>query len=58
MNGCARMDFKFSAEDEAFRHEVRSFMQANLPQDIAQDVSRWVNRASSVMSGDWLSCTE
>ncbi|MGO9512678.1 MAG: acyl-CoA dehydrogenase family protein [Steroidobacteraceae bacterium] len=37
------MDFKFSAEDEAFRHEVRSFMQANLPQDIAQDVSRWVN---------------
>ena len=37
------MDFKFSAEDEAFRHEVRSFIQSHLPPDIAQDVSRWIS---------------
>jgi alkylation response protein AidB-like acyl-CoA dehydrogenase len=37
------MNFKFSAEDEAFRHEVRNFIRTHLPQDIAQDVSRWIN---------------
>jgi alkylation response protein AidB-like acyl-CoA dehydrogenase len=35
------MDFNFTAEDEAFRREVRSFVQTHLPADIALDVSRW-----------------
>ena len=37
------MDFKFTTDDESFRQEVRSFIRANLPQDIAEDVSRWFN---------------
>jgi len=36
------MDLQFTAEDEAFRQEVREFVQANLPSDIATDTRRWV----------------
>ena len=37
------MDLRFTAEDEAFREEVRGFMRANLPREIADDSRRWVN---------------
>jgi alkylation response protein AidB-like acyl-CoA dehydrogenase len=37
------MNFEFTPEDEAFRLEVREFLRANLPAEIAQDVRRWVN---------------
>jgi alkylation response protein AidB-like acyl-CoA dehydrogenase len=37
------MKFEFSAEDEAFRREVRDFIRANLPADCAMDVRRWTN---------------
>ena len=36
------MDLQFTAEDEAFRQEVREFVQANLPTDIATDTRCWV----------------
>jgi len=47
------MEFRFSAEDEKFRQEVRAFMRANVPADLARrssignhpplkaDVQRW-----------------
>jgi hypothetical protein len=48
------MDFKFSAEDEAFRAELRSWLEANLPrrersEDIEEpfsdeSVSHWQRR--------------
>jgi alkylation response protein AidB-like acyl-CoA dehydrogenase len=37
------MDFQFSADDEAFRDQVRQFIAANLPRDIQQDVRHWYN---------------
>lgn len=37
------MDLRFTLEDEAFRQEVRSFIEANLPPEIAADSRRWVN---------------
>jgi alkylation response protein AidB-like acyl-CoA dehydrogenase len=37
------MDLRFTAEDEAFREEVRAFVQRNLPPEIAADSRRWVN---------------
>ena len=37
------MDLRFTPEDEAFRHEVRAFIEANLPPEIAADSRRWVN---------------
>ena len=37
------MNFEFSPEDEAFRREVREFLRAHLPAEIAEDVRRWVN---------------
>lgn len=37
------MDFQFSAEDEAFRREVRAFIATNLPDDVRTDVRRWFN---------------
>src|SRR5271155_816744 len=36
--GCGRseasMDFNFSAEDEGFRHELRTWLEANVPKDL------------------------
>jgi alkylation response protein AidB-like acyl-CoA dehydrogenase len=37
------MNFEFSPEDEAFRTEVREFIHANLPAEIARDARRWFN---------------
>jgi alkylation response protein AidB-like acyl-CoA dehydrogenase len=37
------MNFEFSPEDEAFRTEVREFIRANLPAEIARDTRRWLN---------------
>ncbi len=37
------MDLRFTAEDEAFRQEVREFVHARLPPEIADDSRRWVN---------------
>jgi alkylation response protein AidB-like acyl-CoA dehydrogenase len=37
------MDLRFTAEDEAFRQEVRAFVQSNLPPETADDSRRWVN---------------
>jgi alkylation response protein AidB-like acyl-CoA dehydrogenase len=37
------MNFGFSPEDDAFRTEVRSFLRASLPADIALDVHHWHN---------------
>ena len=37
------MDLRFTAEDEAFRQEVREFVHAHLPPEIADDSRRWVN---------------
>ena len=37
----ADMNFTFSPEDQAFRMEVREFVRAQLPADIARDVHRW-----------------
>lgn len=37
------MDLRYSAADEAFRQEVRAFMQAHMPSTIAADIHRWVN---------------
>ncbi len=37
------MDLRFTPEDETFRSEVRAFMQANLPPEVAADARRWVN---------------
>jgi alkylation response protein AidB-like acyl-CoA dehydrogenase len=37
------MKFEFSAEDEAFRAEVRAYFASELPPDIAADVRRWKN---------------
>ena len=37
------MDLRFTAADEAFRQEVRTFMRDNLPREIAADVRRWNN---------------
>ena len=31
------MDFKYSEEDEAFRHELRSWLEANVPKDWRDD---------------------
>ena len=33
------MDFKFSAEENAFREEVRAFLKANLPEQTARNVA-------------------
>jgi alkylation response protein AidB-like acyl-CoA dehydrogenase len=35
--------FEFSPEDQQFRLEVREFIQANLPPEIATDTRRWYN---------------
>jgi alkylation response protein AidB-like acyl-CoA dehydrogenase len=37
------MNFEFSPEDEAFRAEVREFVRASLPAEIARDACRWFN---------------
>jgi alkylation response protein AidB-like acyl-CoA dehydrogenase len=37
------MDLRFTAADEAFRQEVRAFMQAHVPPEIAADTRRWNN---------------
>jgi alkylation response protein AidB-like acyl-CoA dehydrogenase len=37
------MRFDFSAEDEAFRREVREFIRAKLPAECATDIRRWTN---------------
>ena len=37
------MNFGFSPEDDAFRREVRTFIRAHLPPDIALDVHHWYN---------------
>jgi alkylation response protein AidB-like acyl-CoA dehydrogenase len=37
------MNFGFSPEDDAFRREVRTFIRAHLPADIALDVHHWHN---------------
>ena len=37
------MNFAFSADDEAFRLEVRSFFEQNLPPLIREDTRRWTN---------------
>ena len=37
------MDLRFTAEDEAFRQEVRAFMQAHVSPEAARDVRRWSN---------------
>ena len=37
------MDLRFTAADEAFRQEVRTFMRDNLPREIATDIRRWYN---------------
>ncbi|MFL6606468.1 MAG: acyl-CoA dehydrogenase family protein [Steroidobacteraceae bacterium] len=37
------MNFGFSPEDDAFRKEVRTFIRAHLPPDIALDVHHWYN---------------
>lgn len=37
------MNFEFSPEDEAFRREVREFIGAHLPAEIARDTRRWFN---------------
>ena len=37
------MDLRFTAADEAFRQDVRAFMQAHVPPEIAADTRRWVN---------------
>ena len=37
------MKFEFSPDDEAFRLEVREFLRANVPPDIAEEIRRWVN---------------
>jgi alkylation response protein AidB-like acyl-CoA dehydrogenase len=37
------MDLRFTQADEAFRREIRDFLQANLPREIADDTRRWVN---------------
>jgi alkylation response protein AidB-like acyl-CoA dehydrogenase len=37
------MNFEFSPEDEAFRTEVREFISACLPEQIARDTRRWFN---------------
>jgi alkylation response protein AidB-like acyl-CoA dehydrogenase len=37
------MDFEFSPEDAAFRTEVREFIGASLPAEIARDTRRWFN---------------
>lgn len=37
------MDLRFTPEDEAFRQEVRSFVETHLPAEIAADSRRWVN---------------
>ncbi|HEY2400928.1 MAG TPA: acyl-CoA dehydrogenase family protein [Steroidobacteraceae bacterium] len=37
------MNFDFSPEDAAFRTEVREFIHANLPAEIATDARRWFN---------------
>ena len=31
------MDFKYSEEDEAFRHELRNWLEANVPKDWRDD---------------------
>jgi alkylation response protein AidB-like acyl-CoA dehydrogenase len=37
------MKFEFSPEDEAFRLEVRQFMAASVPPEVALDTRRWLN---------------
>jgi alkylation response protein AidB-like acyl-CoA dehydrogenase len=37
------MNFGFSPEDDAFRGEVRAFIRAHLPPDVALDVHHWHN---------------
>ena len=37
------MNFEFSPEDAAFRTEVREFIGASLPAEIARDTRRWFN---------------
>lgn len=37
------MKFEFSPQDEAFRLEVRGFMAAHVPADVAQDTRHWIN---------------
>jgi alkylation response protein AidB-like acyl-CoA dehydrogenase len=39
----SNVNFDFSPDDEAFRLEVRSFIEANLPAEIAEDIRRWTN---------------
>ena len=37
------MDLRFTAVDEAFRQEVRTFLQASLPPEVAADTRRWIS---------------
>ena len=37
------MKFDFSPDDEAFRLEVREFLRASVPPDIAEEIRRWTN---------------
>jgi alkylation response protein AidB-like acyl-CoA dehydrogenase len=37
------MDLRFTAADEAFRQEIRTFMRDHLPPEIATDIRRWYN---------------
>jgi len=37
------LKFEFSPDDEAFRLEVREFLRASVPTDIAEEIRRWTN---------------
>ena len=41
------MNFEFSSEDQAFRLDVREFIAANLPSDVATDTRRWMNPSAA-----------
>ncbi len=46
------MDFNFSAEDEAFREEFRSWLHANLPKGKAEDAGDSMREDVSEASPD------
>ena len=35
------MDFNYSPEDEAFRHEFRAWLEQNAPKNASPRASRW-----------------